>query len=645
MTSQSSFAGSWLISCLSILAASTADLASAQCTVTEVAKLVATDADPSDLFGSSAALDGDVAAIGSPFDDNVYGGDAGAVYVYRFDGVNWVLDATLHAADGAAADQFGVDVAVSGDVIIVGARLDDDAGSGSGSAYIFRYDGSSWNQEDKLTASDAAANDLFGGSVAAAENVVIVGAIGQDNGGEETGAAYVYRIDGADWTQDAKLVAADAAEQDWFGSGVAITSSRALVGAYGKSDVEPRSGAAYLFQYNGSAWVQETKLIASDAAASDNFGREVALDSATALIGAPENDDDGAASGSTYVFTFDGSTWTELAKLTASDAAAGSTFGSALSISGDWAVIGAPSASLTGAAYVFRRTGGNWTEASILTQSDGASLDSFGVSVSVSGERALSGARYHDTPLGIDAGALYVFSGITDCNSNGVVDSCDLADGTSTDCDHNGIPDECEDSDDDDDDGVSDCDDLCPNTPFGTTVDEQGCPADDCNANGIPDDDDIANGNSEDCNANGIPDECESDADGDGVPDDCDNCPTVPNANQADSDGDGIGDACEDSVPEEPPVNGDGDNSADGSGDTGGNGSQDGTDPGDSTDDGAPNGDPNADDESEDPLSDPDLTGACGAGACGVLPLGYVPAVLIGMCFLKIRYRTNRTRR
>ena len=632
----------WLPVCASLLALISASAAMAQCTVEEAAKLAPSDAGSSDSFGASVAFDGNVAVVGALYNDNTNGGDAGAAYVYRFDGVNWTLEAKLLADDGAAADLFGVAVAVSGDVAVIGAWLDDDAGSGTGSAYVFRYDGANWTQQAKLTASDGAAYDHFGGAVSVHGDMVVAGAIGCDDGGSDSGAAYVYRFNGSAWIEEAKLTASDAADEDWFGASVALHDDVVLVGAYGNDDDGSRSGAAYVFRYDGATWNEETTLTASDAAALDEFGRRVAIDTNTAVIGAPGDDDAGSASGSAYVFDFDGSSWTEQGKLTASDGAAGDSFGSALSISGDWTVIGAPSASLTGVAYVFRQSGGNWAQAATLIQSDGASFDGFGVSVSISGERAFAGAWFRDTPAGMDAGTIYIFSGLSDCNVNGVVDLCDILDGTSTDCDDNGIPDECEESDDDDGDGVSDCDDLCPNTPPGTAVDEQGCPTGDCNANGIADDVDIANGTSSDCNSNGIPDECESDADGDGIPDDCDNCPTLANPDQADSDGDGIGDACEESAPEEPPTNGDG---ADDSGDDGtqDGGDDQGGDAGDDTQDGTGDGD--ADDGTEEPLPDLCGLGACGPGACGPAAVGFVPVIFTGLCFLKIRQRVVARRR
>jgi hypothetical protein len=630
----------WPAICAFVSALISASAALAQCTVEEAAELAPSDAGSSDSFGASVALDGNVAVVGALYNDNANGGDAGAAYVYRFDGVNWTLEAKLLADDGAAADLLGTAVAVDGDVALIGARLDDDAGSGTGSAYVFRYDGTGWTQQAKLTASDGAAEDLFGDAVSLYGDVAVVGALGHDDGGSASGAAYVYRLNGSAWIEEAKLTASDAADEDWFGASVALHDDVILVGAYGKDDDGSRSGAAYVFRYDGTRWNEETTLTASDAAALDEFGRRVAIDTNTAVVGAPGDDDAGSASGSAYVFSFDGSSWTEQGKVTPSDGAAGDSFGSALSISGDWMVIGAPSASLSGVAYVFSQTGGNWVQAATLTQSDGASFDGFGISASISAERALAGAWFRDTPAGVDAGSVYIFSGLSDCNVNGVVDLCDILDGTSTDCDDNGIPDECEESDDDDGDGVSDCADLCPNTPPGTAVDEQGCPTDDCNANGIADDVDIANGTSSDCNSNGIPDECESDADGDGIPDDCDNCPTLANPDQADADSDGIGDACEESVAEEPPTNNDG---ADDSGD---DGTQDGGDDqaGDAGDD-TQDGTGGADAGTQEALADLCGSGACGPGACGPAAVGFVPVIFTGLCFLKIRQRVVARRR
>ena len=144
-------------------------------------------------------------------DDN--GVDSGSAYVFRYDGSDWVEEAKLTASDGAADDYFGGSVAISGDTAVVGAVCDDDNGRNSGSAYVFRYDGSDWAEEAKLTASDGAAYDYFGCSVAVSGDTAVVGASDDDDNGLDSGSAYVFRYDGSDWTEEAKLTASDGAAE------------------------------------------------------------------------------------------------------------------------------------------------------------------------------------------------------------------------------------------------------------------------------------------------------------------------------------------------------------------------------------------------------------------------------------------------
>lgn len=146
-------------------------------------------------------------------------------------------------------------MAVSGDTVVAGAISDDDKGSNSGSAYVFVRSGSSWTQQAKLKAGDGAANDQFGGSVAVSGDTVVVGALGNDDGGETSGSAYVFVRSGTKWVQQAKLTASDANTDDRFGESVAVSRDTVVVGATGDDDGGSRSGSAYvlkrLFSFQG----------------------------------------------------------------------------------------------------------------------------------------------------------------------------------------------------------------------------------------------------------------------------------------------------------------------------------------------------------------------------------------------------------
>ena len=484
--------------------------------VSQQAKLVAGDAAAGDLFGISVSVSGDTAVVGARDDDDA-GGASGSAYVFVRSGGVWTQQAKLVAADAEAGDEFGRSVAVSGNTAIVGAAFNDDAGSASGSAYVFVRSGGTWTQQAKLVAADAEFFDLFGISVALSGDTAVVGAeFGGDAGSSISGSAYVFVRSGGTWTQQAKLVAADAVNNDVFGFSVAVSGDTAVVGAAGDDDVGSDSGSAYVFVRSGGTWTQEAKLVAADGAFNDFFGISVALSGDTAVVGARDDDDAGSDSGSAYVFVRSGGTWTQEAKLVAGDAAAFDEFGVSVAVSGDTAIVGAsrdddaPGGN-SGSAYVFVCSGGTWTQDAKLVAADAAAGDQFGISVSVSGNTAIVGA-WGDDDAGSVSGSAYVFRLSSDCNANGILDECEIADGTAADCTSNGILDECE---------------------------------ADCNANGIPDDCDIADGTAADCNGNGIPDECEPDCNANGTPDDCDIADCTGDPACGDCNANGTPDECE----------------------------------------------------------------------------------------------------
>jgi hypothetical protein len=336
----------------------------------------------------------------------------------------------LNASDLASGDFFGYSVALSsdGNTALIGAYFESTSPyTRNGAAYVFTRSGSTWTEQQKLTASDSATDTRLGRAVSlsADGNTAIIGAYTQSTSPfSGNGAAYVFTRSGSTWTQQQKLLASDLASSDYFGQSVALSSdgNTALIGAYFESTSPyTRNGAAYVFTRSGSTWTQQQKLLASDGASSDNFGYSVALsgDGNTALIGAYLEDtspytDNGAA----YVFTRSGSTWTQQQKLLASDLASGDYFGQSVALSGDGntALIGAYRVDTSpytdnGAAYVFTRSGSTWTQQQKLLASDGASNDNFGYSVALSGDgnTALIGAPFDDRTVPY-TGAVFVFT-------------------------------------------------------------------------------------------------------------------------------------------------------------------------------------------------------------------------------------------
>lgn len=402
--------GCLVLSCVGLAAvfSLSSSIASAQTPVLlELDELLASDGASGDTFGRAAAVSGDVAIVGARSDDDD-GSNSGSAYVFRDGGGGWAEEQKLVASDAAAGDSFGASVAVSGDVAVVGALGDDDNGSSSGSAYVYRYDGSGWVEEQKLLASDGSAVDAFGRSVAVSGDVAAVGARFDDDSGVSSGSAYVFRYDGSSWSEEQKLTASDGGPGDFFGE-VSVSGDVVVVGADGVSN---SSGAVYVYRYDGSSWIEEQKLLASDGVDGDNFGRAVSVSGDVAVIGALGGDDGGANAGSAYVFGYDGSSWSEEQKLLASDGAALDQFGTSVSVSGDTAVVGAPgdddNGSGSGSAYVYRDDGSSWVEEFKLLASDGAAGDSLGFSAGVSGDVAVAGAPSHDDN-GSSSGAAYVY--------------------------------------------------------------------------------------------------------------------------------------------------------------------------------------------------------------------------------------------
>jgi hypothetical protein len=266
--------------------------------------------------------------------------DRGAVYPIEVDPV-WSQQQKLIASDGAPGDSFGGSVALSGDTAIVGTRSNASA---TGAAYVFTRSGSSWTQQQELTASDTAVGDFYGVSVALSGDTAIVGALGKV---AYTGAAYVFLRSGSSWIQQQKLTASDGAPDDSFGGSVALSGDTAIVGARGKAS---NTGAAYVFTRSGSSWTQQQTLTATGVS-EDYFGTSVALSGDTAIVGAPDKASD---TGAAYVFTRSGSSWTQQQRLTSGINTAGGNFGSSVAVSGDTVVVGSPIEALSsGAAYVF----------------------------------------------------------------------------------------------------------------------------------------------------------------------------------------------------------------------------------------------------------------------------------------------------
>jgi hypothetical protein len=462
------------------------------------AYLKASNTGEDDRFGYSVAISGDTAVVGAPLEDSnatTIGGNgadnsvsnAGAAYVFIRSGGTWSQQAYLKASNSGANDSFGISVAVSGDTIVVGAHGEasnatgvggngaDNSAPSAGAVYVYTRSGGTWTQQAYLKASNTGAGDFFGYSVAVSGETAVIGAYtedsnatgvagnGADNSASSAGAAYVFTRSGGTWTQQAYLKASNTGAGDQFGSSVAISSDTVIVGALnedsnatgvdgnGADNSTSDAGAAYVFTRSGGIWSQQAYLKASNTGASDNFGNSVAMSGDTVVIGASfessnatgvggnGSDNSASFSGAAYVFTRSSGTWSQQAYLKASNTGEGDFFGHSVAVSGDSVVIGAKSessnatgvggdgsnnsASNSGAAYAFSRSGGTWTQQAYLKASNTEAADSFGLSVALDGDKAVIGAWGEDsnaTGVGgngsnnsmLSAGSAYTFTGL-----------------------------------------------------------------------------------------------------------------------------------------------------------------------------------------------------------------------------------------
>ena len=357
---------------------------------------------PSDAttFGWSVAVSGTRTIVG----DRVANGGAGAATVFAYDGAAWREEARLTGS----ANVFGWDVAILGDRAVVTAR--------GAAAYVFAFDGTTWVQQAVLTPSDG--NDEFGSSVSLSGDRALIGAsVCESTSTNQTcrsvGSAYVFAFDGTTWAQEAKLTASDGFTYDFFGYDVSISGNRALIGAAG---TDFNRGSAYVFEHDGTRWTQRAKLRGSQIIPHDRFGISVSITGNRALVGADEAVSGGNGGGGAYVFEYDGSSWVERQLLRPSDRPANSSdrangmFGISVALSGNEALIGsqfsATDVNGPGAAYRFTRTDGVWNEQERLAGPNTSNNTRFGYAVSLAPGVGVVGA-FGDRTAG--NGAAYVY--------------------------------------------------------------------------------------------------------------------------------------------------------------------------------------------------------------------------------------------
>ena len=315
----------------------------------------------------------------------------------------------LVAGDGAAGDEFGISLALDGDTMVVAA---DQENSAAGAVYVFtRQSDGTWTELQKLSASDAAAGAEFGYSVGVSGDWIAVGSRLEDVSKTNAGAVYLFERQGGAFSEVQKIRPNDFARHDHFGSALEIQGTRLVVGAPRNDDDGMDSGSAYVFEESGGSWSQVAKVTASNAEAGDLFPHTISLDGDHVLFSTIYDDN---FAGAAYIFDRQGDgSWTETELLTANDKKAGAEFGSALALSGDRLLVAArldqAGGTNAGSVYAFGWDGASWNQSDKFRGSDTAAHDQFGFSLDLDGNRAVAGAIRAKTSGFTNAGKTYVF--------------------------------------------------------------------------------------------------------------------------------------------------------------------------------------------------------------------------------------------
>jgi drug/metabolite transporter superfamily protein YnfA len=459
-----------------------------EASLSQSAYLKASNLQAFDWFGGSVAIDGDTLVVGAPQEDSQANGvnnfqlddsagNSGAVYVWVRANGQWSQRDYIKASNPESGDLFGSSVALSGDTLVVGAPQEDSTSSGvngaqnnndapeSGAAYVFTRANGVWSQQAYLKASNPAASDFFGSSVAVFGDTLVVGAPGEDsmtggiNGNQDndtetnSGAVYVFTRANGVWSQQAYVKASRPEAFDAFGSSVALSGNTLAVGALGEdsnSENNPfnndavDSGAVYVYARSQTTWMLQAYLKASTPEEGDHFGFSVSLDRDTLAVGAKDEDSNATGvngdqgnntvsnSGAVYVLARQSNAWTQQAYVKASNPGINDYFGYSVTIAGDTLAVGAlyensslqginqapdnANAPQSGAAYVFMRDNTTWTPRAYLKASNTDQFDSFGGAVSLDGDTLAIGARMEGSADGtqendgaVGAGAVYLF--------------------------------------------------------------------------------------------------------------------------------------------------------------------------------------------------------------------------------------------
>ncbi len=349
-------------------------------------------------FGSAVDIDGDYAIVGANGADIGGQEEQGAAWIFKREGETWVEDAMLTASDGAEGDGFGVAVAIDGSVAIVGAPFDDDELNQGSFYYFIRGVGDNWIEVDKIRGSDSDEQDHFARALALEGDRLAVGAMRAGADTATPGAVYYFERIGHQWIERQKLTDSAPSSSHSFGWAVDLRGDDLVVGDFSNDTTGGlNSGAVFVYTFDGSNWQFQQKLGASDGTLATMLGFSVSLEPDALLAGAQQHPSpSGPGPGAAYVFRRSGGVWSEEQQLLASDAANnGNYYGTAVALRGNIALVGGESDNgaqiRQGIVYDNRYIDGEWVEVGTFRAPVGQILDTFGEALSFSGSRLLVG--------------------------------------------------------------------------------------------------------------------------------------------------------------------------------------------------------------------------------------------------------------
>jgi len=385
------------------------------------AKIYPHDATSEDRFGNYVSISDDYAIVGSYWDDD-NGSKSGSAYIFKRQENTWVEHAKIKPSDGDADTWFAWSVAIYGDYALVGCRFDNEKGDDSGSAYIFKREGNSWIEQQKLSPDDGSAGDEFGECVSIYENYALISAYHDNVYGEHSGSVYIFKRDANQWVQQAKLFPDQGLAGEIFGESVSIFGDYVIVGACGNNEKGDYTGAAYVFKREGNLWKQQAKLISHDRNAGHAFGYNVSIYKEYAMVGACGVADNGTSSGAAYIFKQIDDQWIEQVKLLPDDNVTKDHFGRAIFLHDQYAVIGSAydddNGEDSGSLYIYKNENEQWKHLMKINPDDGESNDLFGLYASMSGDNIIT-SSLDDDDKGLNSGSAYIFNlqNLSDINS------------------------------------------------------------------------------------------------------------------------------------------------------------------------------------------------------------------------------------